>query len=342
LAGSRLSYLREGNRFLIGEPATTNGMLQQLSTSKLIELNNITAKQFMETLPPEIDASGIKLLEGRNAVIVTGLSQAVAKVQDYVDKVDVLQPQVALEINIVELSKDGRDQLTLLAPDIRWTFVKKVEKMQFTLINQTITSLLNDGKATIRAHPSISTISGTKAKIDISDDLNFELTTAVGTGSGTTITSNLQTIKAGTIMEVTPIVGSKGLIHTELDIEVSGVSSFTTTLNGAKIPNVRRRHAATSVNVVDGETIMIAGLTQSEERLSYQKIPYIGKIPVLGNLASSHDNRKNKSELVIFITPHLIEGKTGAEASHITQLPKPALPDKQPEKQASNNPVKKQ
>lgn len=321
LAGSKLSYVRAGDRFLVGEPGTTNGMVQQLSKSELIELNNITAKQFMETLPPEIDSSQIKVLEGRNAVIVTGVEQAVAKVRDYAQKVDVAQQQVALEINIVELSKDGRDQLTLLAPNITWEFVKKVETMQFTLINQTISSLVNDGKATIRSRPSISTISGTKAKIDISDDLNFELTAAVGTGGGTTITSNLQTIKAGTIMEVTPTVGRDGLIHTDLDIEVSGVSSFTTTQGGSQIPNVRRRHATTSVKVVDGETIMIAGLSQSEERLSHQKVPYLGKIPILGELMASHDNRKNKSELVIFITPRLIEGKTKSQQAAVTQLP---------------------
>lgn len=323
LAGSKLSYVRDGDRFLVGEPNTTNGMVQQLSKSELVELNHLTAKQFMDTLPPEIDASQIKALEGRNAVIVTGVKQYVGKVKDYASKVDVLQPQVALEINIVELSKDGRDQLTLLAPEISWEFVRRVDVMKFNLINDKITSLISDGKATIRARPSISTISGNKAKIDISDDLNFELTTAVGTGGGTTITSNLQTIKAGTIMEVTPTVGRDGLIHTDLDIEVSGVSSFTKTLNGSQIPNVRRRHAATSVNVIDGETIMIAGLSQSEDRFSYQKIPYLGKIPILGDLAGSHDNRNSKSELVVFITPHLIEGKTFASRSNITTLPMP-------------------
>ncbi len=320
LAGSKLSYVREGNRFLVGEPNTTNGMVQQLSKSELIELNNMTAKSFMDLLPPEIDAAQIKVNEERNALIVTGVEQFIAKVKDYASKVDVAQPQVALEINIVELSKNGRDQLTLLAPQIRWDFIKKVETMQFTLINQAITSLINDGHATIRARPSISTISGRKAKINISEDLNFELTAAVGTGAGTTITSNLQTINAGTMLEVTPTVGRDGLIHTDLNIEVSGVSSFTTGVNNTQIPNVRRRQATTSVNVIDGETILIAGLTQSQERFSYQKIPLIGKIPFIGDLAAGHDNRKDQSELVIFVTPHLIEAKTQAEREPVVPL----------------------
>jgi type IV pilus assembly protein PilQ len=320
LAGSKLSYLRDGNRFLVGEPNNTNGMVQQLSQSEMIELNNTTAKDFMEMLPPEFDASQIKINEERNALIVTGVKQFISKVREYARQVDVAQPQVALDINIVELSKNGRDQLTLLAPEIRWDFVKKVERMQFTLINQAITSLITDGRATIKARPSISTISGRKAKINITDDLNFVLTAAVGTGGGTTITSNLQTINAGTVLEVTPTVGRDGLIHTDLNIEVSGVSSFTAGLNGTQIPNVRRRQAQTSVNVLDGETILIAGLTQSQDRVSYTKVPLLGKIPLLGDWAASHDNRKDQSELVIFVTPHLIEAKTQANPAPVIPL----------------------
>lgn len=326
LAGSKLSYVRDGKRFLVGEPSSTNGMVQQLSKSDLIELNNITAKEFMEMLPPEIDASQLKVNDERNAVVVTGVEQFIAKVREFAQKVDVAQPQVALEISIVELSKDGRDQLTLLAPSIRWDFIKKVDIMQFTLINQAITSLVNEGRATLRARPSISTISGHKAKINISEDLNFVLTTAVGTGAGTTITSNLQTINAGTLLEVTPTVGRDGLIHTDMNLEVSGVSSFTQGANGSQIPNVRRRQANTSVNVLDGETIMIAGLTQNQEQNSYQKIPFIGKIPVLGELAAGHDNRKNKSELVIFVTPHLLENRTQAKKELIIPLKQEATP----------------
>jgi type IV pilus assembly protein PilQ len=326
LAGSKLSYVRDGNRFLVGEPGTTNGMVQQLSKSELIELNNITAKDFMEMLPPEFDASQMKVNNERNAVIVTGLEHFVAKVKDYAQKVDVAQPQVSLEINIVELSKDGRDQLTLLAPQVQWNFIKKVDIMQFTLINQAITSLVNEGRATLRARPSISTISGHKAKINISEDLNFTLTTAVGTGAGTTITSNLQTINAGTLMEVTPTVGRDGLIHTDMNIEVSGVSGFSPGPNNTQIPNVRRRQATTSVNVLDGETIMIAGLSQNSDQKSYQKLPWIGQIPWIGDLAAGHDNRKNKSELVIFVTPHLIEAKTQANRNLVEPLAPPALP----------------
>ncbi len=326
LAGSKLSYVRDGNRFLVGEPGTTNGMVQQLSKSELIELNNITAKDLMDMLPPEFDASQLKVNNERNAVIVTGLEQFVTKVKDYARKVDVAQPQVSLEINIVELSKDGHDQLTLLAPQVKWDFVKKVDIMQFTLINQTISSLITEGKASLRARPSISTISGHKAKINISEDLNFTLTSAVGTGGGTTITSNLQTINAGTLMEVTPTVGRDGLIHTDLNIEVSGVSSFSTGPNNTQIPNVRRRQANTTVNVLNGETIMIAGLTQNSDQLSHQKLPWIGQIPFIGDLAAGHDNRKNKSELVIFVTPHLIEAKTQANQTLVEPLAQPQLP----------------
>ncbi len=324
LAGSKLSYVRNGNRFLVGEPGTTNGMVQQLSKSELIELNNITAKDFMEMLPPEFDASQFKVNNERNAVIITGLEQLVTKAKDFAQKVDVAQPQVSLEINIVELSKDGRDQLTLLAPEIRWDFVKKMDIMQFTLINQAITSLVTEGKATLRARPSISTISGHKAKINISEDLNFTLTQAVGTGGGTTITSNLQTINAGTLMEVTPTVGRDGLIHTDLNIEVSGVSSFSSGPNNTQIPNVRRRQATTSVNVLNGQTIMIAGLTQNSEQLSHQKLPWLGQIPIIGDLAAGHDNRKNKSELVLFITPHLIESKTQANQALVEPIVPPS------------------
>lgn len=312
----------------MGDPDTSNGMVQKLSKSELIELNNIKAKDFLDMLPPEIDASQLKVNTERNAVIVTGLEHFVSKVKAYAKTIDVAQPQVSLEINIVELSKDAHDQLTLLSPQIEWNFVKKVKIMQFSIINQKLTSLITQGKATLKGRPTISTVSGHKAKINVSDDLNFTLTSAVGTGAGTTITSNLQTINAGTLLEVTPTVGRDGLIHTDLNVEVSGVASYTIGVGGLKIPNVRRRQANTSVNVLDGETIMIAGLTQLTEQQSHQKVPLLGNIPFIGDWAASHDNLKSNSELVIFVTPHLIESRTQATQQNIVPLQSsiPSLP----------------
>ena len=110
-------------------------------------------------------------------------------------------------------------------------------------------------------------------------------------------------VQVGVKLAVTPRVNDSGYVRLYIRPEVSSVTSFT---DG--IPVVEETTAETEVMVRDGVTLIIGGLIKKEKRHTVKKVPLLGDIPLLGRLFSSHDSEDVKSELIIFITPHIISG----------------------------------
>jgi tetratricopeptide (TPR) repeat protein len=111
----------------------------------------------------------------------------------------------------------------------------------------------------------------------------------------------------GTTLKVTPKINNNGTIQMTVHPEVSSVS---TTVDAG--PVITTREADTSVLVKDGETLIIAGLLQTQDDLNKSRIPFLGSIPIIGALFSSRDKDKEQKELVIFMTPRILNlsGKT--------------------------------
>ncbi len=109
-------------------------------------------------------------------------------------------------------------------------------------------------------------------------------------------------IDVGIKLEVTPWVNEDGVITTKLKPEVS--TNIATSGNN---PSVRTREAETTLRVRNGETIVIGGLIQNESHKNYNKIPLLGDLPIVGRLFKSSSKEKMETELVIFITPKIID-----------------------------------
>jgi type IV pilus assembly protein PilQ len=122
------------------------------------------------------------------------------------------------------------------------------------------------------------------------------------------------TVDADTKMEITPYVGADGQITVEIKPD------FKTPIgqpSGGIPPNINRRAMSSTLIIKEGETIVLGGLIQESESESRTQVPLLGSIPLLGYLFSSTTHSTNKSELVIYITPHISYG----EAFHNVTLP---------------------
>jgi type IV pilus assembly protein PilQ len=100
-------------------------------------------------------------------------------------------------------------------------------------------------------------------------------------------------------------VSASGEITTVIHIEISDITGITSD----NLPELGRRVADTTVRLRDGETIVIGGLSQSRTTDSRVKIPLLGDIPILGLLFSSWDKTRDDTNLVIYITPHILAEK---------------------------------
>jgi general secretion pathway protein D len=149
--------------------------------------------------------------------------------------------------------------------------------------------------------PNVTVLDNEKASINVGNQISVDTGTTTGTGGGTTTSRTY--ISTGVILEVTPRINAGGRVTLDINQEIS--SPATNSPAGTN-PNIQTRKAKTVVNVASGETMVLAGLIQNDSGTGSQGLPLLSKIPILGGLFGTQSITKNRTELVILITPVVI------------------------------------
>lgn len=163
-----------------------------------------------------------------------------------------------------------------------------------------INALITNGKAKILSRPNVTTIQGKVATINVGSSVpvpKFETTNS-------TTTTSISYYDAGIILQYTPRVNTDGTITATIHTEVS-TPEYVADLKAYRF---YKRSADTTVTVKDGEAMVIGGLIGAEESKNISKIPILGDLPILGALFRNHRNSKSESELIIFLTAHVLGG----------------------------------
>ncbi len=155
-------------------------------------------------------------------------------------------------------------------------------------------ALISNGKANILARPNIMTIQGNEAVINIGSEVPVP---TISTTDSTTTTS-IEYREAGIILKCTPRVNENGIITVKVHTEVSSPMYVAE----MKAYRFQKRSADTIVRLHDGETMVIGGLIGSDEAKQMSKIPFLGDIPILGNLFKHIQKTKSDTEVMIFLT----------------------------------------
>ncbi len=168
-----------------------------------------------------------------------------------------------------------------------------------------INALVTDGKAKILSRPNVTTIQGREAVIYVGNTVPVEKSQT----ADSITTSSYEYRDAGIKLKYTPRINVDGTISAKLYTEVSTPQYDQNT--GAYRFNVRS--AETTVTVHDGEPMIIGGLIGAEEEKSVSKIPFLGDLPILGALFRNHRKSKSESELIIFLTAHVLGGNSSKQ-----------------------------
>lgn len=326
LQGTNYTYRKTDSVYLIGDKSLGSPASQALVSTKLIKLKHIKADIVPTLLPPSIPSSNVKVIKEQNALLVMGTEDMMDRTADFLQTIDVVSPQVMIEALIVELSKSATREISLKGgyfnPDSVQTFFpaysnwvtggeindaldKIAEQLRTGTLGKlpadfmvSLSALESAGKARVRAKPRIATLNGNAASINVTTTGYYQTTTT--NQQGFTITQ-LHSIQAGISLKITPWVSASGEITTEIQQEVSN------SVPGAQqLPEVSSRSANTTIRLRDGETIIIGGLIQSSKSESRDKIPILGDIPFLGRLFSDTSEMNKETELIIYITPHIL------------------------------------
>lgn len=166
-------------------------------------------------------------------------------------------------------------------------------------LNAQINLLAQDGKASILAEPQLSARNGAEASFLAGGEFPY----SVSNINGVTIVFKPYGIK----LDVTPKVDRTGVIRAKIKAEVSSIDSSVSTAGG---PALLTRRTDTEFNVKSGETIVLSGLLQRDNSTDIDKVPLLGDIPVLGALFRSRRFHDKETELVIFVTPTVVDSRS--------------------------------
>ena len=161
-----------------------------------------------------------------------------------------------------------------------------------------LNALVTDGKAKILSRPNVTTIQGREAVINVGSSVPIQQTQT----TNSTVTTSFEYRDAGIILKYTPRINADGTITATIHTEVS-TPQYVADLKAYRF---NTRSADTTVTVRDGEPMIIGGLIGAEEAKSVSKIPFLGDLPILGALFKNHRKSKSESELIIFLTAHVI------------------------------------
>ena len=162
------------------------------------------------------------------------------------------------------------------------------------------------------ARPRLMVTNNQEANIHIGDTIPYVTSTTTGTGDTATVSEQINFIDVGIKLKVTPTIKDDGYVTMKIRPEISSRTKDVETPKKALIPQVNTTYVETNAIVQDGCTVIIGGLKQLTNKTSKSGLPYLMDVPIVGNAFKNSSKDFNDTEMVIFLTPHIISGKHDA------------------------------
>jgi general secretion pathway protein D len=262
--------------------------------------------------------------ETNNMLIIQATPQDYDLMEQTLHQIDILPLQVLIEAQIfrVDLSHDFSLSIEY-ALQQRGTapggttplasFTGGVLSGSMVLVNAgarelfaKITASENRTRAKTLSAPSILVTDNQEARIQVGVSIPTLSSSGFSPGSTNVVFNTVQNVDTGVILAVTPHVNASGMVGLKVTQEVStpvpppaGVPNIS--------PSINRASASSSFVLKDGETMAIAGIITEDKELTRSRIPLLGDIPIVGGIFGSTNWTNKRSELIIFITPHVVE-----------------------------------
>jgi len=293
-------------------------------------LANAEAKQTAAMLKSVLKIKDAFVDEKYNMIVLREPAETIGLAEKLVRLHDLEEPEVMLEVEVLEINRSR-----LLNAGIQWnstfsvapsvgtssgstqngstnatTATMKLSDLRnltsrgigITVPSATLNLQKNDGDANLLANPRIRVRDKEKAKIMIGDKVPVVTTTS----TNNFVTENIQYLDVGLKLEVEPDVHLRDEVGLKIALEVSSLVSSVKTHNGSQAYQIGTRNFSSVLRLRDGETQVLAGLISDEDRSSASRIPLLGDLPILGRLFGSQNDNRQKTEIVLSITPHLV------------------------------------
>ncbi|MHC4536539.1 MAG: type II secretion system secretin GspD [Planctomycetota bacterium] len=315
-----------------------NGQAVEVAKSLTAALSNLKIAGALEaTQQVHVTAD-----EGTNALIISASAQDFEVLAEIIDKLDIFREQVFVEMLIMEVGEDGLRKI-----GVDWAtldesvdssarvfgatnFGPRVDFASGTLeglavglwrgtgnnvrIGSMLHALEKQSGINILSTPHILTSNHNKAKIVVGESRPFVTSSKITEGDPLTPTviKTYEYKNVGITMEITPHISQGGLIRLEIKSEFSKLIEDITTVS-VDTPTTATREAETIVSMNSGSTVVIGGLIRDDKTTIEKKVPLIGDIPLVGGLFKFKKDQLQKTNLLFFITPHIVGSQEDLE-----------------------------
>ena len=293
------------------------------------QLSNIDSAHMANVIKSLLKTKDIVTDARTNTLVMRDTAEAIAVAEKLVAANDLPDPEVMLEVEVLEVSADRLSNIGIKWPDAFGLSVpstattlgalKDVTRndLRVTNLGIALNLMMQDTQTNILASPRIRARNKEKARILVGDKVPVitNLITPQQAGQNSVITGSIQYVDVGIKLEVEPQVYVDGDVGIKINLEVSNIAKTIETASGLAY-QIGTRSAQTSLRLKDGETQVLAGLINDQDRNTASKVPGLGQVPGVGRLFSSHNGNGAKSEIVLSITPRIIRPQTLPEARH--------------------------
>lgn len=279
-------------------------------------LTNASAKQIGGLLKTMLKIKDVHFDERLNMLVIRDTPEVIRIAEKLVAANDMADPEVMLEMDVLEISRSRLQELgieypTSLSSTAGLTLQALTHNLasaplEFLSINTNPVANFKKtvGNINVLSNPRVRVRNNEKARVQVGNKVPLITTNVAGT-TGTS-SESVQYIDVGLKLEVEPRIALDSHVHIKVALEVSSLGISTTLKNGSQVFQIGTRNATTLLRLKDGETQVLAGLISDDERMNAARIPGFGDIPVLGRLFANQEDKKDKTEIVLAITPRIL------------------------------------
>lgn len=311
--GFQKKVLSENSLFIFQNTPQKKKEFQDLKIRSFY-LNNASAKEVSNMLKTILKTKDIYIEERLNLVVIRDTPEAITLAEKLVSVIDVADSEVMLNIEVLEVSRSKLQELGIVYPN-QFSVISESTGLTLDALknlnasaigvspNPAINFKKTVGDVNLLSNPRIRVKNNEKAKVLVGDKVPIITTTST---ANVGVSENVTYVDVGLKLEVEPKINLENFVSIKVGLEVSSLGDKTVTKNGATVYTIGTRNAATLLRLKDGETQILAGLIQDEDRKNAARVPGLGDIPILGRLFSNQEDKKTKTEIVLAITPRVL------------------------------------
>ena len=267
--------------------------------------------------------------ESRNAIIFQGTAEEYAQFRNLVEQMDRAPLEVLIEATVAEVTLDKNESLGMIlgfddgaASAGNRNTIRSATGLFATLlrsrgqISANLNALASNSRITVLSTPRLVTTSGNSASIQVGSQvpiITTQQTAPSGTVGGTSnILQDVQYRTTGILLTVRPTINSSRRVEMTVSQEVSSASANN--ISKVDSPIIQQRSIQTTLSLSDGETALLGGLISENFNSGNSGVPYLKDIPIFGNLFKNQSNSLTRTELIILLTPYIVDGPETARA----------------------------